>query len=496
MGATMATLTFGESVVVGMASAMAGSLASQVVSGNGINFGAVLEAGAIGALTAGIANGITYNPTSGLGFNGLGQSLGAMPAQTSTLGQLAGLSNLTNVLVPGASTAVGSLPQMALAMTAMATLDAGVQTAIGGGSFLNNLKNGAVADVAAAGAYAIGDEAKALTAGLGQVGGELAYTGLHAVLGCAASAAEGTGCAGGAIGGAASAALTPFVANAVTGGDPNITPGQAAAIAGIATLTGGVFAGLAGQNAMAGATAAENEALNNCMGHPETCLQMAKNALNSAGETASNVWTGITNPQPSPNSGFTSAFASAMNAGTNVPGMESETNLDLLKGMGNVGLNLASGSLPGVPDYTPYFQYNNPVVGGIGEMYGLGGASELGAGLLSGSNVASNGPTTLYRAVSPEEYHSIMSTGQFSFAPGAGEMKQFGFNLNEVMNYANTAPNYAAIVQAEIPTSLLGTFGVSNSIDPFIFRSGVLTVEKEQQLNLFNSVVKNVSHAY
>jgi hypothetical protein len=232
------------------------------------------------------------------------------------------------------------------------------------------------------------------------------------------------------------------------------------------------------------------------MGHPETCLQMAKNALNSAGETASNVWTGITNPQPSPNSGFTSAFASAMNAGTNVPGMESETNLDLLKGMGNVGLNLASGSLPGVPDYTPYFQYNNPVVGGIGEMYGLGGASELGAGLLSGSNVASNGPTTLYRAVSPEEYHSIMSTGQFSFAPGAGEMKQFGFNLNEVMNYANTAPNYAAIVQAEIPTSLLGTFGVSNSIDPFIFRSGVLTVEKEQQLNLFNSVVKNVSHAY
>jgi hypothetical protein len=393
MGATMATLTFGESVVVGMASAMAGSLASQVVSGNGINFGAVLEAGAIGALTAGIANGITYNPTSGLGFNGLGQSLGAMPAQTSTLGQLAGLSNLTNVLVPGASTAVGSLPQMALAMTAMATLDAGVQTAIGGGSFLNNLKNGAVADVAAAGAYAIGDEAKALTAGLGQVGGELAYTGLHAVLGCAASAAEGTGCAGGAIGGAASAALTPFVANAVTGGDPNITPGQAAAIAGIATLTGGVFAGLAGQNAMAGATAAENEALNNCMGHPETCLQMAKNALNSAGETASNVWTGITNPQPSPNSGFTSAFASAMNAGTDVPGMESATNLDLLKGAGNVALNLPSLSLPGMRDYTPYFQYNNPVVGSIGEMYGVLGMNSLVAGAVSSNTAISTGTT-------------------------------------------------------------------------------------------------------
>lgn len=92
----------------------------------------------------------------------------------------------------------------------------------------------------------------------------------------------------GAIGGAASAALTPFIASAVTGGNPNVTSGQAAAIAGLATLTGGVFAGLAGQNAMAGANAAANEAMSNCLGHPESCLQMAKN-------TASGVWNGLVN---------------------------------------------------------------------------------------------------------------------------------------------------------------------------------------------------------
>jgi len=280
MGATMATLTFGESVVVGMASAMAGSLASQVVSGNGINFGAVLEAGAIGALTAGIANGITYNATSGLGFNGLGQSLNALPQGTSTLGQLAGLSNLTNALVPGASAAAGSLPQMALAMGAMATLDAGVQTAIGGGSFLNNLKGDALADVAAAGAYAIGDEAKSLTNELGPVGGELAYTGLHAVLGCAASAAEGTGCAGGAIGGATSALVSPWVTYAASQTGASLDA-QNAIVAGLATLTGGVAAGLAGANAQAGATFAENEALNNTLQHRDQVIAAIKKTLDA-----------------------------------------------------------------------------------------------------------------------------------------------------------------------------------------------------------------------
>jgi len=158
--------------------------------------------------------------------------------------------------------------------------------------------------------------------------------------------------------------LTPFVANAVTGGDPNITSGQTAAIAGIATLTGGLFAGLAGQNAMAGTTAAQNEALNNCLGHPESCLQMAKNALSSASNTTTNAFNQLAFHMPDD-------VAQGIVAGANVPAMESATNLDLLKGMGNVGLNLSSFSLPGMPDYMQYFQYSNPLVGGIGETYGV-----------------------------------------------------------------------------------------------------------------------------
>ena len=81
----------------------------------------------------------------------------------------------------------------------------------------------------------------------------------------------------GAIGGAASAALTPFVANAVTGGDPNITSGQTAAIGGIATLVGGLAAGLAGQNAMGGASAGQNEVLNNDTASQDHIADAVKN---------------------------------------------------------------------------------------------------------------------------------------------------------------------------------------------------------------------------
>jgi len=102
---------------------------------------------------------------------------------------------------------------------------------------------------------------------LGPVGGEAAYLAAHAVLGCAASAAEGTGCAGGAIGGAASAAISPLVIGQLdpTGAPP--TPEQAAITTAIAMLAGGGLAGALGQNVNGAATSAENEALNNTLDH-------------------------------------------------------------------------------------------------------------------------------------------------------------------------------------------------------------------------------------
>ncbi|WP_162878045.1 DUF637 domain-containing protein, partial [Trinickia diaoshuihuensis] len=274
MGATLASMTLGESIVVGMASAMAGSLTSQIVTGNGIDFGAVLEAGAVGALTAGLTNGITYNSTTGsFGLGNLDQGLNSLPQDTSTLGQLAGISNIGGSLVPQAGqAATGSLPQEIAALGATATISAGVQTAIEGGSFLDNLKQAAVSDAAAVGAFAIGNANDNNVFGSG-ISGELGYVAAHGLLGCAAGAAEGTGCAGGAIGGAASAALSPDVLKAIDPTGAALSPGQQAAMEGFATLLGGGLAGLAGANAQGGANAALNEVLNNTDDHPATAAK-------------------------------------------------------------------------------------------------------------------------------------------------------------------------------------------------------------------------------
>ena len=142
-------------------------------------------------------------------------------------------------------------------------INAGVQTAIEGGSFLNDLKGVGLSDLAALGAYEIGGAQNTLTKDFGAVGGELAYVGLHSALGCAASALGGTGCEGGAIGGAASAAFSPDFIKAIDPTGAALDPGQQAALAGFATLLGGGLAGLAGANAQGGANAAQNEALNN-----------------------------------------------------------------------------------------------------------------------------------------------------------------------------------------------------------------------------------------
>jgi filamentous hemagglutinin len=104
--------------------------------------------------------------------------------------------------------------------------------------------------------------------------------------------------------------------------------------------------------------------------------------------------------------------------------------------------------------------------------------------------------TTVYRVVGPEEYSSIVESGEFSFPPNGSEMKQLGFNLNETLDFSNFQTDYAAIIQGNVPSSALSNFNISNQIDPFIFRSEILTVNGPDGLSLFNSLVTNVGRAY
>ncbi|WP_244102210.1 filamentous hemagglutinin N-terminal domain-containing protein [Burkholderia gladioli] len=248
-----------SSAIAGIASSAAG----QLVGTGKLNLGSAFEAGAIAAITAGLMNGITYSAESGLGFTTQPVTAGA---GTQTLANLAGVKPVVGTVTNQATTAVTvDLGTRGLAMLAGGVIDAGVGTAIRGGSFLDALKGSLVSEVSAAGANAIGDA--------GSVSGSLVEAGTpgywlaHAALGCASSAAMGTGCAGGAIGGAVSAAFSPDIVKAIDPTGAPLDPGQQAALAAFATLAGGGFAALAGQNATAGATAAQNEALNNTGEH-------------------------------------------------------------------------------------------------------------------------------------------------------------------------------------------------------------------------------------
>lgn len=224
---------------------------SQLNSGGAFNVGTMLSTAGAAALTAGLTNGITFsNGAAGWSWT----------ASKDSLAALAGVQTLGNTLVPQAGAATGSLPTTITALAAESVLQATVQTTLQGGSFLTNLRDSAATNAAASIAYTIGN--------LNQDGTltGAAYVAAHAALGCASGAATGRGCGGGAIGGAVSATLSPSIVSAL-GGAGNLDAGGVATLATIAAIAGGGLAGLAGQNPIAGASAAQNEALNNSQWH-------------------------------------------------------------------------------------------------------------------------------------------------------------------------------------------------------------------------------------
>ena len=98
---------------------------------------------------------------------------------------------------------------------------AGIDTAVEGGSFGRALENSVISDVGAIGASAIGAASTNKDSVLAE--NSPGYVIAHAGLGCALSAAEGNGCAGGAIGGAASAIVAPLVGDGLYDGTQTIT---------------------------------------------------------------------------------------------------------------------------------------------------------------------------------------------------------------------------------------------------------------------------------
>ncbi|MFJ2986222.1 beta strand repeat-containing protein [Collimonas sp. NPDC087041] len=276
---------FANAAIAGAVGAMSSSAFTQLATTGNLSIGQIFKAGAVGGLTAGLTTGVTYDNGS--------VGIASEANDPNSLANLAGAQSVGNGLTGNTVTQAGDSTAATLgtrvgAVLADSTISAGVQTLIDGGSFGNALKNSLVQAGAAAGAYAIGNEAA--EDGSLIAPGTPGYVLAHGLLGCAASAAGGTGCASGAIGGATSAAVTPFLLAAM---DPNATalsPEQTAALTALSMLAGGGVAALAGQNATTAAQFAENETLNNDLAsllHIQSAVTGAKNAASWMGTATS-----------------------------------------------------------------------------------------------------------------------------------------------------------------------------------------------------------------
>ncbi len=257
-GAAFATAGIGAAMSLAVSGLIAGtlsSMASQLITTGSLNMGAALKAGVVSGVTAGLTQG----------------ALGGLD-----LGDV-GIKNIGENLAKGTWDAVQSnLGGYVTASVVRSAISAGVNTVAYGGSFGQAFANGLVRDAAAVGANAIG----VTLPGIGTVGADtstiLANAASHALLGCAAASLSGGDCAGGAVGGAASAIAAPLIRDGLYAGSQTVidngdgtrtvkyeNTGYNAATVALATLIGGSAGALLGTNATAAALAAQNEALNN-----------------------------------------------------------------------------------------------------------------------------------------------------------------------------------------------------------------------------------------
>ncbi len=257
-----AALTVGQAMAQAAVASMTTNTMQQASSGQGFSFGALVKAGATSALTAGITQGITLNANGTLGTV---DSLNSVASDRS-LAALSGAKNVGNGLTQAAASS-GTLGEQLAALTLGIGIKAGVTTAINGGSFGRALTNAAASDIGAVAANVLGT----LSPGIGEVNASpnsvVGNILGHVALGCATSSMQGTGCAGGAAGGLAGSVVAPLVGMGLYAGTSGTNSAIDAATVAIGAMAGGAIAHAIGGDTTAGASTAQNAAMNNWLEH-------------------------------------------------------------------------------------------------------------------------------------------------------------------------------------------------------------------------------------
>ncbi|MFA7292942.1 MAG: DUF637 domain-containing protein [Rhodocyclaceae bacterium] len=226
--------------------AMASTMTGQLAAGASFDqaFQVALKAGTTSAITAGILNTQMIDTAQGM------QSINQLANVQTTGANIVGNFN------------ADTLGQNLMGIGARGVVNAGVSTAINGGSFGDAFRSSVVGDLAAVGANAVGQGPQTLSPGniLG-----------HAAVGCVAAAANGKGCASGAIGGAGAAVVNPLLDQAIGGSDgsgwgsnPETAQQMQTATLQLGSMAiSAATAAALGKDGMTAALAAQNETVNN-----------------------------------------------------------------------------------------------------------------------------------------------------------------------------------------------------------------------------------------
>ncbi len=301
----LASGTFGATVTGGAVGSMTGSAIGQFAANDGINFGKLFTAGAVGALTAGIANGVTVGADGSLGT--------AMDwSQKVADNSLAGLAGAQSVpgttMTQAAGSTASNIAQRVEAILVLSGANAAVNTVAYGGSFGRAFVSGLAANVAAAGAYAIGGALPGIGATGATPGSIAANIAMHGLLGCAAQSVINGNCAGGAAGAMTSAIVAPLLRDALYGDTQTAFPNADGSVidayrnpvfnmvaVALSSMAGGAVANALGASATAGAAAAQNEALNNATQEHQRLLtpQAGNGDATSPGELANRFGRGV-----------------------------------------------------------------------------------------------------------------------------------------------------------------------------------------------------------
>ena len=107
-----------------------------------------------------------------------------------------------------------------------------------------------------------------------------------------------------------------------------------------------------------------------------------------------------------------------------------------------------------------------------------------------------NGIARLFRAVSADEFYSIMESKKFSLPPDKStNVKYFGIDFDETVAFANKIQfiDIVAVVEVGISHDVLLQIGDFTHVDIYLFKKGTVIIQAEY-LSDFNNNIKYLKH--